>query len=394
VLFLKILVINAGSSSLKYQFFDMQNETAQLSGHIDGISLDRCVIKIKHSAYTIEVKQKISDHVDAVMFALKSLKNYGVLRSFEEISAIGHRVVHGGEYYSGPVVINELVVRRIKELSDLAPLHNPPSIAGILACRRMLPKVPQVAVFDTAFHQTMPKENYLYALPYEYYSKYKIRRYGFHGTSHQYVARQAQKLFGKKDSKIITCHLGNGDSITAVKNGKSFMTSMGFTPLEGLIMGTRSGDIDPAILFHLNSYAKMKMPQLNELLNKKSGLLGISGSTSDVRDLRKKELAGDSRARLALDMFVKRIAFYIAGYTALMDGVDAIVFTAGIGEGGWFIRNRILNNLSFMGVRYDAKANRKNHAIISSNDSKVKVFVIPTNEELQIARETKELLKR
>jgi len=390
---MKILVLNSGSSSLKYKLFSMHNEKPLLSGHVDGIGLDRCSAKIITSDKAEERKAPVKDHVDAVMLALKSLREKKVIRDYTEINAVGHRVVHGGEHYSEPVLIDDKVIRTIRELFDLAPLHNPHNLAGILACKKMLPRTPQVAVFDTAFHQTLLPEAYLYALPYELYEKHRIRRYGFHGTSHKYVSEQATKLLGKKESKIITCHLGNGASITAVKNNKSVDTSMGFTPLEGLIMGTRTGSIDPAIPLYLARHKSYKINDLDDLFNKKSGLLGISGLTRDVRDLHRASLKGDRRARLALRMFARRAAFYIGGYIALLGGLDALVFTAGIGEGAWFIRRDICRYLEPLGIIIDDKLNKKNQIIISKPNSKIKVYVIPTDEELQIARETKEVVE-
>ena len=391
---MKILVLNSGSSSLKYKFFDMETEKALLAGHVDGIGLSRCGVRITTRAGTEEKKILVKDHVDAVMIALKSLKDKKVIKDYYEINAVGHRVVHGGEHYSQPTLINDKVIRTIKKLFDLAPLHNPHNLAGILACKKMLPRVPQVAVFDTAFHQTLIPEAYLYALPYELYEKHRIRKYGFHGTSHKYVSMQAIRLLGKKNSRIITCHLGNGASLTAVKNGKSIDTTMGFTPLEGLIMGTRTGSMDPAIPIYLARDKGYKMNDLDNLFNKKSGLLGISGLTRDVRDLHRASLKKDKKAELALRMFARRAAFYIGGYIALLGGLDALVFTAGIGEGAWFIRRDICKYLEPLGIMINDKLNKKNQVIISKPGSKVKVYVIPTNEELQIARETKELVKK
>lgn len=390
---MKILVLNSGSSSLKYKLFDMDSEKPLIAGHVDGIGLDRCVVKVTVERKTEELKIKVKDHVDAVMIALKSLKQKNILKDYHEIDAIGHRVVHGGEHYSEPTKIDKKVVNTIKNLFELAPLHNPPNLAGILACRKMLPKVTQVAVFDTAFHQSLPEEAYLYGLPYELYKKNKIRKYGFHGTSHKYVAHRAKNILGKKKSKIITCHLGNGASIAAVKNGESIDTTMGFTPLEGLIMGTRTGSMDPAIPLFLINNKLFKAAELENFFNKKSGLIGISELTSDVRDLRKASLKGNKKAKLALNMFAYRIAFYIGGYTALLGGLDALVFTAGIGEGAWFVRRDVCQYLEGIGIKINKKLNKKNELIISTPNSKTKVYVIRTNEELQIARETLELVE-
>ncbi|KYK25077.1 acetate kinase [Euryarchaeota archaeon SM23-78] len=389
---MKILVLNSGSSSLKYKLFDMIKHKLLLAGHVDGIGLDRCIVRIKHDEKTEEKHHVVKDHVDAVMIALKSLKEKEIIKEYAEIGAVGHRVVHGGEHYSDPTLIDEKVIRTIRLLSDLAPLHNPPNLAGILACKKMLPHTPQVAVFDTAFHQTLEPHAYLYGLPYDLYEKYKIRKYGFHGTSHKYVAHQAIKLLDKKESKIITCHLGNGASLAAVKNGKSIDTSMGFTPLEGLIMGTRTGSMDPAIPIYLARDKGFKLNELDKMFNKESGLLGVSGLTQDVRDLHKASLKGNKRAKLSLELFAYRVAFYIGGYLALLGGLDTLVFTAGIGEGAWFMRKAICKYLKPIGIVMDDKKNRKDEAIISKPHSKAKIYVIPTNEGLQIARETKELV--
>ena len=389
---MKILVLNSGSSSLKYKLFDMNTEQPLVAGHVDGIGLERCVVKIKKRRDMEEKKILVKDHVDAVILALKSLKENQVIKDYHEIGAVGHRVVHGGEKYSRPTRIDKGVIRVIKDLFELAPLHNPPNLAGILACKKMLSKTPQVAVFDTAFHQTLKPEAYLYGLPYDLYEKRKIRKYGFHGTSHKYVAHQAIRLLGKKDSKIITCHLGNGASLAAVKDGKSIDTSMGFTPLEGMIMGTRTGSMDPAIPLFLAVNKVFKADELEEYFNKKSGLLGVSGLTSDVRDLHRAGLKRNKKAKLALEMFARRVAFYIGGYMAMLGGLDALVFTAGIGEGAWFVRRDICKYLEHLGIGINEKLNKNNEIIISKPGAKIKIYVIPTNEELQIARETKELV--
>ncbi|MFH0870602.1 MAG: acetate kinase [archaeon] len=399
---MKILVLNSGSSSLKYKLIDMLDEKVLFSGHVDGMGLSRCLVKFdfkEKKGHKIinrheEQKQAVQDHVDAVMLALKSLRSHGIIADYSDITAIGHRVVHGGENHSKPVLIDDDIVKSIKDLCELAPLHNPANLAGIMACRKMLPAIPQVAVFDTAFHQTMAPENYLYGMPLEFYRKYKIRKYGFHGPSHKYVSEQAAKLLRKNDARVITCHLGNGASITAIKGGKSVVTSMGFTPLEGLVMGTRSGSIDPAVPLYLCQYKGYSARGIDSILNKKSGLFGLSGVTPDVRDLHKMAVRGHKKAKLALDIFANRVAFYIGGYAALLNGVDAIVFTGGIGEHGWFMRKPICSYLTHMGVRIDEKANKRSDIIISSALSKIKVFVIPTNEELEIARETRAVLKR
>ena len=391
---MKILVLNSGSSSLKYKLFDMSAEKTLLSGHIDGIGMERCIIKIELNGRKEEQKNLVKDHVDALMFALKSLKDKKVIKNYSEINAVGHRVVHGGEKYSQPIIVDEKAIKAITALFELAPLHNPPNLAGILACRKMLPKIPQVAVFDTAFHQTMQPEAYLYGLPYELYEKFKIRKYGFHGTSHKYISEQAIKLLGKKESKIITCHLGNGSSLAAIQNGKSINTTMGFTPMDGLIMGTRVGSIDPLIPIFLMKHKSHSLSAVEEIFNKKSGLFGISGLTHDVRDLWKASVRGNKRAKLALEIFSHRVAFHIGGYMALLGGIDAIVFSAGIGENAWHVRKRVCEYLQPLGVELDEELNKKNQVIVSTPSSKVKIYIIPTNEELQIARETKEVIDR
>jgi len=391
---MKVLVINSGSSSVKYKLFDMAKDELLLDGHVNGIGLDRCSVKIKWRGTEIETNQNCGTHVDAILFAFKSLKEKAIITSYSDIDAIGHRVVHGGEEYSKSVLIDDHVIRTVKSISDLAPLHNPSNLAGIVACKKLLPDTPQVAVFDTAFHQDMPREHYLYALPYDMYTQHRIRRYGFHGISHKFISERAYKLLGKKEANIITCHLGNGASVSAIKNGKSIMNSMGFTPLEGLMMGTRSGDFDPAILIYLNAHKEFHIRDLNELVNKKSGLLGVSGITQDVRDLTKKELAGNERAKLALDMFSLKVAFYIGGYASLLNGVDAIVFSGGIGEGAASVRDRILRKLEYLGVQFSAAENKKNSIVLSTPKSRVKVYIIPTNEELQIAKETVSVLHK
>jgi acetate kinase len=394
---MKILVLNSGSSSLRYKLFDMEHEEVMLAGHIDGIGLERCTVSFKFNGKEEEQKKMVKDHVHAVMLAFKSLKEKGVIKDYSEINAVGHRVVHGGEFYSQPTLIDDKVIKTIERLFDLAPLHNPPNLFGIIACKKVLHKykTPQVAVFDTAFHQTMPPEAYLYGLPYEIYKKYKIRKYGFHGTSHKYVSHQAIHMLGKKESRIITCHLGNGASLAAVKNGKSIDTTMGFTPMDGLMMGTRVGEMDSDIPLYLMKDKGFKLREVEDMLNKKSGLLGISGLTQDVRDLWKASLKGNVRAKLALSLFAHKTAFFIGGYIALLGGLDALVFSAGIGEHAWHVRRDICRYLKPLGVEIDEKLNRKNQSIIVSKpSSKVKILIIPTNEELQIARETKELISK
>ncbi len=399
---MKILVINAGSSSLKYQLIDMTNEEVMAKGLCERIGIENS--KLNHTpngGEKVVIEKDMKDHSDAIKMVLDALTdaNHGVISSMDEISAVGHRVVHGGEKFNKSFIINDDVKKALEECVPLAPLHNPANIIGIEACENAMPGVPQVGVFDTAFHQTMPKDAYLYGIPYEMYEKHRIRRYGFHGTSHKYVSEQAALMLNKpaKDLKIITFHLGNGSSITAVDGGKSIDTSMGFTPLAGVVMGTRCGDIDPAIVKFLAENENLSLKEVDDMMNKKSGVDGISGVSSDFRDLEKAEAEGNERAKLALDMFVYSVRKFLGQYIVAMGGVDAIVFTAGIGENTPMMREAILKNTEFLGIEVDAEKN--NQAIrgaqmeISSDSSKVKVLVIPTNEELMIAKETQDLLK-
>lgn len=373
---MKILVINAGSSSLKFQLFQSDKNFLYLyKGIVDRIG-----------------QKNSPNHTEAVKLALKTLLQKKVIRNLNEIQAIGHRVVHGGEKYQNATKLTAKVIAEIKKLCSLAPLHNPPNLAAIIACSKAVKNVPQVAVFDTAFHQTLPEKAYLYAIPLQFYKKYGIRRYGFHGTSHQYVSRETIKLLGKKNAKIVTCHLGNGASVCAVVNGKSIDTSMGFTPLEGLPMGTRCGDLDPAIVYKLQEILKLSTKEIDELLNKKSGLKGLSGLSSDIRDLWK-NYKKNRMARLALSILAYRTAKYIGAYSTAMKGLDAITFTAGIGENAYYVRKEILSYLPHLGVKIDGGENRKNSVQIQAKNSRVKVFVIPTNEEKEIAMETAAVLK-
>ncbi len=394
---MKALVINCGSSSLKYQLFDMTDESVLAKGLVERIGLPGSILIHRPGEAKVEIKDEIEDHAKAISLVLKALtdKEHGVVKSLDEISCIGHRVVHGGESFSGSVAITPAVLQALEANIELAPLHNPPNIMGINACMELMPKTPQVGVFDTAFHQTMPAEAYIYALPYEYYEKYKVRRYGFHGTSHRFVTERAVEMLGKpiKESKIVTCHLGNGASITAVKGGESIDTSMGLTPLEGLVMGTRSGDIDPAIMEFIMNKEKISIAQMSNILNKKSGVLGISGVSSDFRDIEGAAEKGNKRAQLALDRFAYVVKKYIGSYIAAMDGVDAIVFTAGLGENSATMRTKVCSGLSFLGIEIDEAKNkiRGEEMEITTADSKTKVFVIPTNEELMIARDTVEI---
>jgi acetate kinase len=397
---MKVLVINTGSSSLKYQLIDMTNESVLAKGLCDRIGIDNSFLKhTKSGCDPVVLERVLSNHKVAIQEVIKALtdEKIGVISDMSEISAVGHRVVHGGEKFHDSVIIDEDVMKAINDCIELAPLHNPPNIIGIEACQSIMPNTPMVAVFDTAFHQTMPKYAYLYALPYEVYEKYGIRRYGFHGTSHKYVAQRAAAMLGKQieELKLITCHLGNGASICAVDGGKSVDTSMGFTPLAGLAMGTRSGDIDPAVVKFLMEKENMSTKDIDKYLNKKSGVLGISGVSSDFRDLHAAADEGNGRARLAIDVFCYKVKKYIGEYAAAMGGVDAVVFTAGIGENDYNIRKQILENMEFLGIAIDQEKNqvRGEEIDISAPGAKVKTLVIPTNEELAIARETMSLVK-
>ncbi len=387
----KILAINAGSSSLKFQLFDMPEEEVLAKGLIDRIGTNGSTFNLETGKKTNTITKDMEDHEEAVKLLLNQLIELKVIESYDEIDAIGHRVVHGGEYFSESVLIDDDVISKIEAVSELAPLHNPPNLTGIRAFKESLPKVPMVAVFDTAFHQTMPEKSYLYSLPYEYYEKYGIRKYGFHGTSHKYVSEKAAEILERpyKQLRIITCHLGNGASITAVENGKSIDTSMGFTPLAGVTMGTRSGDIDPAIIPYLIEKTGLNAAEVVDVLNKKSGLLALSGISNDLRDIQE-AAATNKRAELALEIFAARIHQYIGSYAARMAGVDAIVFTAGVGENSKLIRSKILTGLEFMGVYWDPALNDEcgRRGLINYPHSPVKVLVIPTNEEVMIARDT------
>lgn len=393
---MKVLVVNCGSSSLKYQLFNMEDESVLAKGLVDRIGLEGSVLNHQPTDKPkVPLTAEIKNHSIAIKMVLEALAHpeHGVVASIDEIDAIGHRVVHGAEKFSDSVLISPAVMAALDEFTELAPLHNPPNIAGINACAEILPTVPQVGVFDTAFHQSMPKHAFLYGIPYEAYKKFGIRRYGFHGTSHKYVSQRAAQMMGDHMSnlRIITCHLGNGASITAVKNGKSLDTSMGFTPLQGLVMGTRCGDIDPAIPPFLMKKEGMSPEEVDTYLNKKSGVLGLSGLSSDFRDLEQAADDGNERAQLAIDVFAYTVRKYIGSYAAAMGGVDAIVFTAGLGENSPHMRDQICNGLEFLGTRIDATRNatRGKEQEISVEGSRVKIFVIPTNEELVIARDTK-----
>ena len=395
---MKVLVVNCGSSSLKYQLIDSETEQALAVGLCERIGIDG---RLKHTpagGEKVVLEDALPNHEVAIKNVLAALTNptYGVIKDLSEIGAVGHRVVHGGEKFTKSVVIDDAVIAGIKECCDLAPLHNPANLIGIDACMKLMPGVPEVAVFDTAFHQTMPKEAYLYAVPYEYYTNYGVRRYGFHGTSHSYVSKRAIAVAGldANNSKVVVCHLGNGASCSAVLNGRSVDTSMGLTPLEGLIMGTRSGDIDPAVIEFVAKKENKSLSEMMTVLNKKSGVDGMSGVGSDFRDLDAAAKEGNERAQVAVEAFAYRVAKYVGAYTAAMNGVDAIAFTAGIGENDGKVRKKICDRLGFLGITIDDAKNaiRGEEIIISTPDSKVKVMVIPTNEELAICRETVALI--
>ncbi|HYF83150.1 MAG TPA: acetate kinase [Clostridia bacterium] len=398
---MKILVINCGSSSLKYQLIDMKNEEVIAKGLAERIGIEGSVLKHQpKDSDKITIERPMPTHKEALQTLVDALtdKNYGVIKDMGEVAAVGHRVVHAGEKFAYSVMLDEDVMGALKECIEIAPLHNPPNIIGIEACRHIMPNVPMVGVFDTAFHQTMPKEAYIYAIPYEFYEKYKIRRYGFHGTSHKYVSEKAAEMLGKplEQLKLITCHLGNGASIAAVKYGKSVETSMGFTPLEGLAMGTRSGDIDPAIIKYLSEKENMSVAKVDDMLNKKSGVLGISGVSSDFRDVEEAADNGNEKAKLALDVYVHKVKKYIGAYAAIMNGADAIIFTAGLGENSDFIRSAVCKDMSFLGIELDEAKNkvRGKEVDLSKAGSKVKVLLVPTNEELMIARDTKKIINK
>lgn len=395
---MNVLVINCGSSSLKYQLIDSESEAVLAKGLCERIGIDGRLVYQKAGLEKEITEAAMPTHKQAIQMVLDALINEktGALKSLSEIDAVGHRVVHGGEKFAASVMLTPEVLEAIEECNELAPLHNPANLIGIHACRELMPNVPMVGVFDTAFHQTMPRKAYLYGLPYEYYEKYKVRRYGFHGTSHSFVSKHTAEFLGMDldNSKIIVAHLGNGASISAVQDGKCIDTSMGLTPLEGLVMGTRSGDIDPAIMEYIAKKENLDIEGVMNVLNKKSGVEGISGVSSDFRDLEAAYDEGNERAIDACEVFAYRVAKYIGAYTAAMNGVDAIAFTAGIGENTSFIRKKILAYLGYLGITMDEEANtvRGEDKVISTEDSKVKVCVIPTNEELAIARETVALI--
>ncbi len=396
-----ILIINSGSSSIKYQLFDVKTKEVLAKGLVDKIGMaDAYLLNKRNDGDEVKLEGEIVDHQAGIEYVLGVLisKKHGSIQSLEELSGVGHRVVHGGEAFKDSALIDDKVVEKIKAVSDLAPLHNPPNLKGIYAILDFLPDTPQVAVFDTAFHQTMPRFAYMYAIPYSLYKKYGLRRYGFHGTSHHYVSRRACEITGDDyiSQKIISCHLGNGASITAIRHGKSVDTSMGLTPVEGMIMGTRSGDLDLGVLTYIMEKEELDVKEANTLINKHIGMLGISGVSSDMREVEKAAEEGNERARLALHMYDYRIIKYIGAYSAVMSGVDMIVFTGGIGENADRVRDAVCKKFSYLGLKFDASKNkglRGKEAIISKNNSKIKVLVVPTNEELVIAHETVKVLE-
>lgn len=398
---MKVLVLNCGSSSIKYKLYDMNGQKELASGGIEKIGLPDSFLKFTLSDGSKQViTQEIKEHTAGIELILKTLTDakYGVIKSLDQIDAVGHRVVHGGDKFCSSVVINQEVIDKIEECVDLAPLHNPANLKGIFAIQKILPKVPQVAVFDTSFHQTMPPYAYIYALPYEYYEKYGVRRYGFHGTSHRYVAKRGCEFLGLdlENSRIITAHIGNGGSITAIKNGKSIDTSMGMTPVEGLMMGSRSGNIDLGVLTYLMDKENLSTQQINDIINKKSGLVGVSGVSSDMRDIENAIEQGNERARLAMDMYFYYILKYVSGYIAVLGGVDAIIFTGGVGENQPIMRKYVCDSLAFLGVDFNNELNDRikgRETELTFPNSKVRVAVIPTNEELAIAIDTEELVE-
>lgn len=392
-----VFILNAGSSSLKYQLMNPENSEVLASGLCERIGIDG---RLVHEANNKKIKEEISmpTHKEAIEIVLKCLTNgeNKVIDNIDEISSIGHRVVHGGEYFSKSVIIDDDVLSKLEKLIPLAPLHNPAHIIGIKICRELMPTKPNIAVFDTAFHQTMPASSYMYAVPYADYKDHGVRKYGFHGTSHYYVSNEASKLLNKENTKVIVCHLGNGSSICAIQDGKSIDTSMGLTPLEGLMMGTRSGDLDPAVISYLMQKKEMSAEQLVNYLNKESGLLGVSGISSDLREIIEASSKGDERAMLSIDMKCNRIKKYICSYAGMLGGVDAICFTAGIGENADIIREKVCSGLEFMGIKLDKEKNINKivgNREINHDDSRTKIFIIPTNEELVIAKDTYELTK-
>lgn len=396
---MKILVLNSGSSSLKYQVIDMETNEMLAKGYFERIGQPNSFLTHKVNGRKHKFEVEARNHEAAISFVLDRLTNdhYGIIKNLDELGAIGHRIVHGGEKFSDAVLINDEVIDEIKKCSDLAPLHNPAAILGIEACKKVVPNMKMVAVFDTAFHQTIPKERYIYPIPYKYYEKYGVRKYGFHGTSHQYVSNRVCEMLGKdiKSTKIVSCHLGQGASICAIQNGESVETSMGLTPLGGITMGTRSGDLDPSVLTYLMKKENLSSEQMEEILNKKSGVYGVSRVSMDFRDIEYETLAGGTHAKLSLDIFCYLIACYIMQCAVAMRGIDIITFTAGVGEKSPYCREHICKQLEFLGAEIDLGKNevKGEEAIISTNNSKIKICVVPTNEELMIAKETEKLIK-
>ena len=394
---MKILVLNCGSSSLKYQLINMENEEVLASGKYERIGEKEAFLTHKVEDKKVKIEKSAFNHTEAIDFTLKQLTNpeYKVIDSLDEINAIGHRLVHGGEKIADSVIIDENVINILKECEDLAPLHNPACVLGIQACKEVMPKIPMVGVFDTAFHQTISKEKYIYPIPYEYYEKYGVRKYGFHGTSHKFVSQRISEILGHDDLKIITCHLGQGSSLCAIENGKSVETSMGLTPIAGIPMVTRSGDMDPSVLTYIMKKEKISAQQMEDILNKQAGIAGMSNLAPDFREIEEKSTQGDEKACIAINKFNYSVASYIAKCAVAMNGVDVLVFTGGVGENQINIRKNICKQLEFMGVKIDEEANnmRGEEKKISKQDSKVLIYVVPTNEELMIAKETQRLIK-
>ncbi len=392
---MRVLSINAGSSSLKFQMYEMPEEKVIISGVFERIGIGNSLYTIKINGEKIKKEVELKDHDEAVSVLIQELFENNVVRSLDEISGIGHRVVHGGDKYTSSVVITDEVIKDIEDLSSLAPLHNPANIIGIRACIKLIPSAVQVAIFDTAFHQTMSEEAYMYAIPYEWYANYNVRKYGFHGTSHKYLANRMSEILGSKDIKIITCHLGNGGSISAIKNGKCVDTSMGFTPNAGIMMGTRSGDVDVTIIPYIMEKTNESLTKVLDNLNKKSGYLGISGVSSDSRDIENGIASGDERCILAQNMFIRRVVEYVSKYYVILGGVDAICFAGGIGENSPSTRKDIIDSLSILGIKVDEELNnvRGEERIITTKDSKVPCYIVPTDEEVMIARDTVSFIK-
>ncbi|MBT4917221.1 acetate kinase [Candidatus Peregrinibacteria bacterium] len=392
---MQILVINSGSSSLKFKLFKTGREYSVLAnGLVDGIGLTKCKFTYQSPEKHIGLKLAVKTHSEAIKLALETLKKSKAITNYKEIDAIGHRVVHGGEKYQKPIKIDVNVIKEIEKLIELAPLHNPANLEGIRTCKKMLPKTPQVAIFDTAFYQKMPEKAFMYAVPHELYKKNNIRRYGFHGTSHEYVIEKAKKLIKKKNPKIISCHIGNGSSITAYDGKNAVDTSMGMSPLEGIMMGTRSGSIDPSIIFFLQDHLKMKPEKVEHMLNHESGLEGFSEISSDMRDIYAKSLKKDKRALQTIELLSYQIGKYLGAYTSILGGLDAVIFTGGLGEKAFYVREQAMSYLDFLGAKLNAKKNEDCEEKISDTKSKVEVFVIPTNESQKIAQETEKLLKK